>query len=63
MPKPKPKALTIEGVEMKVETRASESAVVVHYGLVQLRFDPTQARVLARQLRVSARTLDPEPEE
>lgn len=63
MPKPKPQAFTMEGTEVKVETRASETAVVVHRGLVQMRFDPVQARVLARQLRIAARTLDPEPQE
>ncbi|MCC6178793.1 MAG: hypothetical protein WAZ94_15345 [Phycisphaerales bacterium] len=63
MAKKKPQALTKDGVEARVETRVSETAVVIHIGLVQLRFDPTQARVLARKLRISARTLDPEPQE
>ena len=63
MPVTKPKAVTKDGVEIKVETRVGEGAVLIHFGLMQQRFDPTQARVLARQLRVAARTLDPEPQE
>ncbi|MBL8924109.1 MAG: hypothetical protein JNJ54_34960 [Myxococcaceae bacterium] len=61
--KPKPVAVTREGVPVYVDARTSSGAVVVRVGLVQRELTPDQARVLARQLRRAAAVLDPDPTE
>lgn len=55
--------LTRAGVSVRVEPRASASLVVMHVGLQQFEFEATQARLLARQLRLAAAVVDPDPVE
>lgn len=62
--KKKPReVLTRAGVSTRVEARTGTTAVVLHVGLQQWEFEATQARLLARQLRLAAALIDPDPVE